>query len=525
MLGRHEIIFKNLQRSTTKQSALYCPKRVTVQSPSQADSARLPAQNSAIFGQSHALVENHDTHESGDPAKSTADSDSWTYAGSAATSPQAARNPQSLAIAENGTKIDPIMGYAVVFEGRRVAVFTPDDRHSPRLSHLCEILFEEVVEVTARKYIRALIRLLDVGCATPANVTDLFASLPRARRALSQMLRTAGCRLTHSLPAKAVLVEPPRPLVRTIDLAFTALTHIYDHLHDFGELAFDNPIRCETPIEPVPGLPRFWRPARHFVLGNREKSLPLVDNPICSTQILRAGAAWPAGILAATRLTADAGDRISETLDLAITDWAASGFGNWLACPNKGSGGQRTKRIYLDEAQQAWLRDYVDGPRRKAGQPGFDALKKLAQRNPEHPALRAPLFLNKSGKRIKYSLYNDYYFRPTMQRAGIAATPHWLRHEHAINALLTIDTIARDPAHKADLIETYATLQGWKSGAQMVDYYTAWLKDSAQRALVPRLAESLRARRESAAWNPSPRAPGATMPPPVLAAFLHGASA
>lgn len=410
------------------------------------------------------------------------------------------------------------MPWLLRVDGAEMRLLAPTGLCASWLSRGLSLLELAVTRVTARKYAAAISRLLTAADADLALVAQLGASAAQAEQALRQILTRAHCRLRHhKLAGGAILVTAPAPLAATIDTALTALSHCYDLRADHGELSFANPVQCHdgSTANLVDDYVR--RPHRHFVLANPPRTAPMSDDPQCSTLVLGAAAHWPPGIAAAATIIVDQGNRIRETLALTCRDWARFGFAERLACPDKGSRGERTKILYLSAGARTVLTDYVDGPRRVQTGLGLTDLRALAARQPHHPALDAPLLLTTRGGSISYSLFNDYYFRPAMQRLGCPATPHWTRHERAVTGLLAIRAMAVDAEDLEQLLNGFAALMGWRSGLAMLRYYTGVVQEADRRELLARLHQALSAPRP--VGHPGPR-PAAT--PALLRAFLAG---
>lgn len=463
------------------------------------------------------LVEIDSSHESGLRGISGAKSTAKAYADSAAGAVSGPDRAPPFRSETIGIKSDPEMRHYALFNGARVALFTPTGEHLPWLSRGLSLLESAVCQATARKYVHALTRLLDVGSAGPDFYAALVTSRDAARTALSRLLAASGCRMRyHQLPAGAVLVTPPDELVRSVDVALTALGHCYTQHRIRGEIDFD-PIACpEARLTALPDADH-QRPMRYFVITNRRHSRPLTADPHCAELLRTLDHDWPAGIRAAAEFTADHGQRISETLSLTIADWAASGFGDRVLCPNKGSRGARTKTLYLTPAWEARLAEWVDGPRRALTDLGLDELKRIHRQNPGAAPLHAALFLNTCGRRISYPLFNDHYWRPALRVAGSAATPHWLRHELTSDRLIAIRALAADPGDEARMVRLLADMQGWLAGAAMVHYYAGDLADSDQRALLRQLAEA-----PPPAAVPRPASDASAPEIAALAAFAAG---
>lgn len=424
---------------------------------------------------------------------------------------------------KKGINVYPDMAFLVRFNGAGVRLFAPSGENCDRLSQPLSLLHLTVCPQTARKYVQALRRLLDAGAADRSIGDQLFASFESARQTIGRLLLNAGCHFQfHQLRRGSLLVTAPEPLIVTVDIALTTLSHCYDLLRIQGELGFDNPIQNAPEANVLSDADRLRRPSRYYLLANKKQSLPRTLDMACADEIYAAAVDWPAGIAAAADLMISVGARPDEILALNCRDWAASDFGDTLACQNKGSGGARTKQLFIDEAQRQRLKAYVDGPRCTTAGIGIAGLRTLHRHSPDDPALSAPLFVNTRGTRISYSLFNDYYFRPSLRALGSAATPCWARHERTTKDVVRIRDLACDPIDEERMLDTYASIRGWASGRVMVDYYSASLSDADQRALLERLRTEI-ARdpmRPPASISADP--PIQSTIPTAFAAFLAG---
>ena len=455
-------------------------------------------------------------------------------------------------------------------------VLAPDGIPILALSRGLSGLVAMVTPGTLRQYCAALRTSLDRWAGqAPTKVDRLFVSVAEARAAVFDLLHANGCRVRRSrLPDGSYIVTVPpcaetdaaesvrraanRSLpikdgvdhraVNRIELSLITLSHCYEQLYARGEWDGGNPMRVDdvgrlqrlaafqvnSPAW-AGGLPVYA--GRQFIVESRACAFAPRDDPWCRAVVLAAAAEWPAGIAAATRLTAACGDRISETLALTVADWARFDFGDRIAAPSKGSRGVRSKTLYLTPQALRDLIAYVDGPRAEAAGVGLRALRRCHQSARAECLAGMPLFLNPSGRAISYSLYADHYFRPTMRRLGfVDITPHRLRHEHALRTLIQIRRLARDRAEELAMIAEYADIQAWRSGPRMVQYYAPQFRALAARAFVERLSRDAGdTGGECAGWDSAtgdarePVSPSLTLLPPTpsrdrrLTQFIQGA--
>ncbi|SNS89882.1 hypothetical protein SAMN06295912_12252 [Sphingomonas laterariae] len=383
--------------------------------------------------------------------------------------------------------------------------------------------------------------------AQPRRVARLFHDVAQARAAVAAMLHALGGQLKPSrygdgsyhvtgAPSPVALADrshrsgaQPHRQARRIELALIALGHVYDQLILREIWRFPNPMRVDNAAALVRreaqasvrrGDAYLGYAGRQFVVLMPPPARPPRDWDFLAPRIVEAARAWPAGLAAATALTAACGNRIFEALALTLGDWSAFDFGNRIAASNKGSHGARTKILYLPARAREALVAYVETARRAQTGVSLAQARRLAADGRHDVLATMPLFLNAKGTAISYSLFADHYFRPTMRAIGLpGVTTHRLRREHALRALLKIRGLARDKAHEAAMIAIYAEMMGWRTGAAMVDHYAPQLREHDHQALAGLLY----------AVDPAGRdgAPPSTVPPPPaddprIAQFLAG---
>jgi hypothetical protein len=175
----------------------------------------------------------------------------------------------------------------------------------------------------------------------------------------------------------------------------------------------------------------------HYIVVQGASYALRMENPIgLGPRVLAAGKAfgWPDAIYDKVTVMDDEGCRWVDCYDLNGADWGlASGLGTTLLAPNKGSRGERVKRIVISQDTATQLRNSFDrDPRR----PSFEELQRLLDAR-DFEALRSiPLFPSARGAPYSYHTFNNSYFRPAMEAGGVMivsetsiarATAHRLR--------------------------------------------------------------------------------------------------
>lgn len=368
---------------------------------------------------------------------------------------------------------------------------------------------------TVSDYIGAFRRCLDRWAGTcPTRVDRLLTNADEARLAVCELVRSNGCALRRSRlndgswTVHAAKTQAPgsdrraagaagssRASAQQIYLALLTLKHCYDALMAWGRWPHANPMLVDDVAihrrmaETMPAPPWASPFARYaglqfVVVGMHEHPVDL-SLTVYTPTILEAARAWPAGLAEVTWLLANCGCRISEALALTLADWAKYDFGGEIDAPNKGSRGERCKVLFLTQAAEARLIAYLEGPRAEASGMTLRAARRLVRRHGVQALADTPLFLSPHGTAISYAVYHRHYFRTALDALGLASvTPHRLRHEHALRALLTIIRTARDPADESRMVEEYAQVLGWKSGARMFHYYAPQIRFYRSRAAV-----------------------------------------
>ncbi|WP_377806539.1 site-specific integrase (plasmid) [Azospirillum sp. A29] len=160
------------------------------------------------------------------------------------------------------------------------------------------------------------------------------------------------------------------------------------------------PMPPQSGVDPVLPTPRVS--SRHFALRGAEWRPIIVSDPLLypRLRLLAKAAGWRLRELAILELLFQTGARISEVCALTLGDWAASNFLCFALSIDKGSRGERWKRINFDNPAAALLRNYVERERRvldsqHRGMQEFQAQHRLGRLDPS-----APLFLTHAGRAI-----------------------------------------------------------------------------------------------------------------------------
>lgn len=365
-------------------------------------------------------------------------------------------------------------------------------------------LFERLLGdvASARKTIVAALALQGFETKPSRYADGSFEARPRRtiapdRRPSDQTKQTLQAAVNDERPLAATNVKRST-------LALLVLKECFDALIMRGRWSEQNPLKVDRHEQMVrlmnsTPMPSWASPFARYagnmfsLRGHEAQRYANRDTTFYKPTILEAARAFPPGIEFATRVAADVGARISEPLAVTVFDWVCCGATREIHSPNKGSRGLRTKTLILSRPLAEQLPDYIDGDRARFSAVSMKLVRKLAGNcanlSPAHADLLAePLFLSPSGRQITPHLYRRQYFRPAMQRIGLPdITPHRLRHEHALRALLAIRRLSLTPEVEAARIEEYAMLQGWKSGAAMAHYYAPQFRQMTQRDLADAL--------------------------------------
>lgn len=418
-------------------------------------------------------------------------------------------------------------------------VIDPNGVFKEQLSFGLSEIVRGLTRDTGRDYITALRSTLDVWAgAQPDLVDDLFTDTAGARQAILAMLRANNCTFKRSRqPNGSLSVQlldadnaPARRGHQRIVLALLTLKHVFTALHALGRWPHENPLLVDqhrmfaqlmATLPAAPGARRKTYAGSQFVVAGRQNHCRSSDCTLYAPQILAAAETWPEGVAAATRLLVSIAARISEVWALSLADWAVHGFGKMLACPDKGSRSERVKKLHLSERDRAALAAYVDGPRAAVTGLTLAEARRRARRDGPEALAGEALFLGARGRPITADTYRDYYFRPAMVDRGLGdvVTPHRPRHEKAFRALTRFHEIATSPQHEAQLIEDFAEMMGWRSGAEMAHYYAPQARFLKGQSMAERLfaAES-----EANAAPPQDRPLAESADDRLLTAFREG---
>lgn len=238
--------------------------------------------------------------------------------------------------------------------------------------------------------------------------------------------------------------------VSSLPVGLAALARLYMALHKAGLRPKANPARVDNwhrldaldKVELAVAVmgpradPRGYRGSQYITAGQAPSPLRIEDPLLLGPDTLAAGRAfgWPAAIQDLVTVMSEDGPRWSDTSPLTAADWAlSSSFGRTLWAPNKASRGVRTKEVVVSAATVMRLRRSFDEDPARPGMAELEAL--LAAR--DFDALeRIYLFPSRLGTPHTYWVFNNTYFRPAMEKAGllirspksaVRPTPHRLR--------------------------------------------------------------------------------------------------
>ncbi len=179
-----------------------------------------------------------------------------------------------------------------------------------------------------------------------------------------------------------------------------------------------------------------YRGSNYVVVQGASYALRMEDPIGLGERVLAAGRAfgWPDAILDQVTFMDEDGVRWVDTYALTAADWAlASGFGRSVLAPNKGSNGERVKRIVISSDTVTQLKRSFD---RDPLRPSFAELEALRAARDFDALSRIYLFPSSRGVPFSYHTFNNTYFRPAMEKGNVTiasetsivrATAHRLR--------------------------------------------------------------------------------------------------
>ena len=180
---------------------------------------------------------------------------------------------------------------------------------------------------------------------------------------------------------------------------------------------------------------RSYKGSQFVAVGGKSRPLRFEDPRGLGKRMLAAAVAdsWKPSAIALLRTIIDDGCRFCDSHGLNALDWFTSDFGNVLSAPNKGSKGERVKKIVISEETLTYLRRSFD---EDPARPSMAELRPLAGEGRFQELSAIPLFPSALGMPFTYDTYNNDYVRPTMERhevfirskfTAIRATLHRLR--------------------------------------------------------------------------------------------------
>jgi hypothetical protein len=179
-----------------------------------------------------------------------------------------------------------------------------------------------------------------------------------------------------------------------------------------------------------------YRGSNYVVVQGVSYALRMEDPIGLGERVLAAGRAfgWPDAILDQVTVMDEDGVRWVDTYALTAADWAlSSGFGRSILAPNKGSDGERVKRIVISQDAVAQLKRSFD---RDPLRPSFKDLEALRAARDFEALSRIYLFPSTRCVPFTYHTFNNSYFRPAMEQGQVTiasetsivrATAHRLR--------------------------------------------------------------------------------------------------
>ena len=347
---------------------------------------------------------------------------------------------------------------------------------------------------SAEKYGTALERFLNFE-HHPGEPHDAFLdeTLKEARRRFKAHLEALGCTVgpTRKRRDKAQTVVRKSGNTAEIEIAIRTVRAFYEALITDELYVDDNPMEVDgwaaAAAERIAEGLKSKNPHGHmgqesgmqFRMGTRDYYPPLPHDPVdCGRRALAAAYAdaerWPIGGLLLVEALADGGARFEDTHVLHAADWGVgSRFGRGIIAPDKGSKGVRDKTVVISERLRQRIADDMDA--RHAADPAHPDMAGLRQMLVEaklDALATIPLFPAASGKKFKYSNFNNDLFRPSMIKHNVIVdsnmgprrvTPHWLRHAHVTARVARIFKFAASHAEIQAALLQLRDDMGWKS--------------------------------------------------------------
>ena len=324
-------------------------------------------------------------------------------------------------------------------------------------------------ERTARAYMRELLAFMDWAYQDPVVARQgwtLFGEPTQARALIEHFLSSQLRYIVSLRPDKhgfdTKRLEPKWGVTRDAAHLLSALRSLYRVLRDKGRYPYPNPMDGDDALEliaaerkrannafvaangrlPMPTASGVDPPqqrlpvASYFRLGRKWEPKAL-DDPMLRSAVLQAGASWGWSLreTCIAKIMFDTGCRIHEGCGLTVGDWQHSKLGRELTCINKGSRGQRSKTLYLQNDTVKALHAYVEEERLAISGARLIDLRDLA---PE-TAFETPLFLTNRHSSISPDYFRSAFWTPALLKAGLRVRPHQVRHWFVTMALEDIE--------------------------------------------------------------------------------------
>jgi integrase len=265
----------------------------------------------------------------------------------------------------------------------------------------------------------------------------------------------------------------------------------YSHQNPLSEPVSATVAAIETRLEQEDGAPRMpdqsgvasprQRPKHrlsdnYFKLERDEWVPQILDDPQLPALILGGGKHLSLKYTrlrdeVVTWLLFETGARVSEVVELMLSDWAALGTNTKVKTFNKGSFGRRTKTLSFADDTVILLKRYFDEERICFDPQGYDldTYLDLAARK-QIDLSTIPLFLTTQGTQLTPKEYREHYWNLACQAAHIEADVHQSRHWHVTQEVRYIYETSKDQAEVERRLQGLVKYMKWQSEETLAVY-------------------------------------------------------
>lgn len=327
------------------------------------------------------------------------------------------------------------------------------DRRDPDLTHAVRQAVSERSPSTQRKAVRFLCRFMNFRFREGERYDAFISeSLSDGRLRLEAFLAALGLTIIHETNRVdgSCFVRKRNGSISEVPVWLAALSRLYAALGRARLRPNANPMKIQgwhllTALERIElgtaalggnSDVRRYHGSQYIASGIAPSPLRIEDPVGLGPATLKAGRefGWPDAIVDLVTVMADDGPRWVDISSITAADWAISSrFQRTIWAPNKGSKDVRVKEIVVSADTVLQIRSSFD---RDPARLDMASLEEHLAAKDWHALEQIYLFPSKRGVPHTYGVFNNTYFRPAIEAAGILIystagsvrpTPHRLR--------------------------------------------------------------------------------------------------